>query len=160
MWFYSGHANIYVSKGEARSERITGFGCDTGFGARDVDLLLALPELACVTLNQPHSPLCYSWFEPFFWKLAALCWDRFGGKKELFNSPWRSECLGDVVIVANYGNLSSGGHLQNLYRALHTVLGLLESALSCCNANNGLHSVSSSSNFLWISPANLYLNKQ
>lgn len=58
MWFYSSHANIYVSKREARSERITGFGHDTGFGARDVDLLLALPELACVTLNQSHSPLC------------------------------------------------------------------------------------------------------
>lgn len=59
MWFYSGHANIYVSKRDARSERITGFDCDTGFGARDVDLLLALPELACVNLNQSHhSPLC------------------------------------------------------------------------------------------------------
>lgn len=57
MWFYSGHANIYVSKREVRSERITGFGCDTGFGARDVDLLFALPELACVSLNQSHSPL-------------------------------------------------------------------------------------------------------
>lgn len=58
MWFHSSHANIYVSKREARSERKAGFGCDMGFGARDVDLLLALPETACVTLNQSRSPLC------------------------------------------------------------------------------------------------------
>lgn len=35
MWFHSSHANIYVSKREARSEGKSGFGCDTGFGARD-----------------------------------------------------------------------------------------------------------------------------
>lgn len=86
MWFYSGHANIYVSKREARSERFTGLGCDTGFGARDVDLLLALPELAWVTLNQSHSPLspqlpsATADLSPCFWELAAWCWDRTGEK--------------------------------------------------------------------------------
>lgn len=35
----------------------TGFGCDTAFGAWDVDLLLALLEIALVTLAQPCSPL-------------------------------------------------------------------------------------------------------
>lgn len=129
MWFYSGHANIYVSKREARSERITGFGCDTGFGARDVDLLFALPEPACASLNQPPSPLCPQLpsatadFSPF-WGISFMGLGQIWGKKELFNSTWRSECLGDVVIVENYGNLSSGGHLQNLFSALHAVLGL------------------------------------
>lgn len=58
MWFHSSHANIYVSKGEARSERKAGFGCDMGFGARDVDLLLAQAQIACLTLGQSRSPLC------------------------------------------------------------------------------------------------------
>lgn len=120
-----------------------------------------LCDLEPVTFTSvPTAPICYSWFQPFFWSIRCMGLGQIWGKKELFNSTWRSECLGDVVIVENYGNLSLGGHLQNLYSALHTVLGLLESALSCCNANNGLHSASSSSNFLWISPANLYLNKQ
>jgi len=43
MWFHSSHANIYVSKKGARSERKIGFGCDMAFGARDVYLLLPWP---------------------------------------------------------------------------------------------------------------------
>lgn len=91
MWFYSSHANIYVSKREARSERITGFGHDTGFGARDVDLLLALPELACVTLNQSHSPLCLQLpsataDENPFLGINCMGLGQIWGKKELFNS--------------------------------------------------------------------------
>lgn len=89
MWFYSGHANIYVSKREARSERITGFGCDTGFGARDVDLLFALPEPACTSLNQSPSPLCPQLpsatadFSPF-WGISFMGLGQVWGEKGAF----------------------------------------------------------------------------
>lgn len=57
MWFHSSHANIYVSKKKAKSERKVGLGCDVAFGT-ETWIYSCLGHWLPVWPRSSHTHLC------------------------------------------------------------------------------------------------------